>query len=607
MAQIYVDSILGLDTNSGTIGAPLKSIRAAKFALSLTNDTIFVKAGQYYDPVNASFLSLLSGNYSSGILKVDRYGDGDDPIWDASVYSNPGDTGWTHVSSGIWKKVIVPFYCRRVFAASANLGQLLSQRAIGQALYRAPISGVTNMVQNPTEAEILAALSATNIWAPGGSALGYAVYMYTGSTVTSPPDYYQGLSFVAADGSTAGVANIVELQNVQNVWIRHQGFSGMTNTAVRILAANADTKDTKDILIEDCQAYKVYQSAVKAMRIAQLSPTWMVRNVTVRRFTGDTNTNSAEQEKLATETSLSGAADMFSAESGSYNVTYDRCLARNSGHVGFAIGSASNGSLPAYNCSVINSEVYFASWTTYSRAIASYNGTGHKVNRLKVTGQNTRSQLGGGIEITNGIWLLARQSLRKPGTDQWVAGESYYYNNGSGLGDTVTYCPVWPTAVVFKNNTYIGECSTSAVTLASYTNAYPVGGSQYPAGAFVFADNIFYSTIAGNGKAVVSTNGGGNAPVIPTQVFTNNSIYTGATLTVSWAGVSYALNAAAGFASNDNLDPLINIATGRPMNGSTAIGAGAYGRPKTDYYGNPRPKTWSRGAIDLSNMKSYVR
>ena len=159
MATFYVDAASPDDAGNGlTPGTAKKTIRGAYLSIA-PGDTILVKSGQCHDSVAGKF--FVQPNLGVAGVSIAAYGDSSDmPIWDGLNYEPPGSSGWTHVSNGVWKKVLGSWYVRRVFAGSRNNGFLTSERVIGGPLKRAGIGGVTSASQNESEAAIVAALSA---------------------------------------------------------------------------------------------------------------------------------------------------------------------------------------------------------------------------------------------------------------------------------------------------------------------------------------------------------------------------------------------------------------------------------------------------------------
>lgn len=509
------------DSGDGLTPATAKrTIRAARDAYT-SGGAILVRAGQCHDPLNGHFLSgPMPGDAG---LYVDTYGDGDRPIWDNLVYQNPGTSGWTHVSGGVWRKSFGAWYTRRVFSGSRNNGVLVTDRIVGPALGRALVGGATTPAQNPTEQQIVAALSPSRPWAPGGVDVGWALYMLTGSATVQPPDYFGGLALLHADGVQFGAFAPVLLRDIRNVWIRGQHFRGAGGAAVRVDCGNADARDTGRIVIEDCTVTHLHQSAIRAQRQAEASPTRMIRDVSVRRVLVDYCTNAGEQETTDTETALSGVGDGFVADIGSHGVVFDRCEVVNAFHAGVAIGATVANVAHPTSCAAVECKIRFDKWATYSRGVAVYNGSGHKVDGCAITGQNVRSQIAGGVTVSGSRWLDCGVSTRKPGVSQWLACESYWWDSGSSLGDAVRYVPVWPVDVRISDNfADVRSTDGEAVQLNSFASSAPVGSAMW--GAVSVTNNVVLS-----GAPLLSVSeGGGNAASIPMPTASGNRVSTDA-------------------------------------------------------------------------------
>jgi hypothetical protein len=533
---------------------------------------------------------------------VVTHGDGDRPIWDALTYEPPGAAGWTHLGSGIWKKTFAAFYVRRVFCASLNSGALISQRTVGPALRRALVSGVTNSAQNASEANIIAGLSASSPWAPGGATTSFALYMWTGSSTVSPPDYYQGLAFIQADGATVGAVDALQLRNVQNVLIRDQMFRGMSGAAVRLSAQNSDDRDVANVEVIDCASTHTLVAGVLSRRAAELAPTWVLRNAVIRRFHADYSTNANEQEQTTSESALSGVGDGFAADHGSVSVRFENCTAKNPFHNGCIIGGTLSGLLPPVNCSFVDGRVEFSEWTTYSRGLSCTNGTGNIIDRNVVVGQTTRSQIAGSVKVRGNRWLQCKTGARKPAVAQWVGVESYHFDNGSGLGNSVRYVEIWPTDVEISGN-YAEANSVNDEALAF--NAYASSLTPlWPANSVRIANNV----VKGWGYALRAQNFGGNAATIQVPTMQNNTFHNGTTgaTRVYWkptsaAAVEYPLATAPGCTNTGEADPQLDAA-GRPMAGSPVIGSGVHISYSRDANRVQRPNPPSRGAYDVQRV-----
>jgi hypothetical protein len=599
MATIYVDPTRADDTGNGTSEATAKrTIRGARL-IAVNNDTILVRSGYCHDALSGQFFTSAALNG----VKISTYGtSSNEPIWDGLTYQNPGVAGWTHVSSGIWKKTFGAWYVRRLFVASRSTGQLTTDRVIGDAKKRATVTGSTSTVLNPTlESDILGNLTTVTPWFGAGAALGWALYVYTGSTTIDPPTFYDGIAFIQADGVAVGAVNSIEWSNAEGLFVQNQVFRGPGGAGVRFNPLNANTKDTSNFLIQDIKCTHIWQNGIKMQRVAELAPTWLVKNGVIRRAAVTYNTNVDELDKLTTETFLSGSGDGIVLNAGSDNILVTNSSVQDAFHVGISLGSDSTALNVTNNCTFEDSVVNISSWNTYGRGSCSYNGTGNKIRRCTFDGQNVRSQYAGGVTVENNIWKNCKQSSRKPGVSQWMGTESYVFDNASTLGNTVRYQQITPTDVRLINNTVQGTYFDDFIRLNSFASAFPVTPDAWVPGSVTIKNNIIIGPAAT--VTLRATDGGGNASVIQNPVVSKNYFYTGTTgdNKVVWKGTATPLASAPGFTLNSEANPNLDASL-RPLHNSPVLRAGEHTGYKRDYFGRQRPKTPSIGAIDLAKL-----
>lgn len=600
MSIIYVDASRPDDTGNGlTPGTAKKTLRGARLITSSGGDTIRVMAGQVHSPISGQFL-VLPATAAGGLL-VEAYGSSSQkPIWDGLVYEPPGASGWTHVSSGIWKKVFGAWYVRRVFAGSLNSGILPNQRRVGSPLRRSAPGGVTSTTQNPSEASILASLSTSTPWSPSGSSNSFALYIFTGSSTTNPPDFYEGLAFIQADGVAYGSINHVELKNVSNVIIRDQEFRGSGGSAVRVSAANADSRNASNMLFTNLDVSYLWANGIRLQRFSESAPTWNIQNILVNKVNVDYSTSSSEQELTNGESAASGTGDAFVADAGVSFCEFSECYAKNPFHVGFAIGSSvSNLSLPN-NCTIYKSTVEFSEWASYGRGLAVYNGADHIIERSLIIGQNVRSQFAGGVRVESNIWKDCRRSIRKPDTDQWVAVESYVFDSGAGAND-VRYVFIQPSNVRLYNNTVTGVLGTDSIQLNSFSHAFPVAQASWPSSSISVINNLF--KVDSSSTLLRATDGGGAAASITTPDITHNCFSTpsvGGTKVI-WKGSNSSINSTTGFSSNIESNPLIGPNFGLTT-GSPCLLSGRKLTYNRCYNGSQRGPIVSIGAVESARL-----
>lgn len=605
MAIYYVDASRPDDTGDGlSEGAAKRTIRAAR-NIAASGDTIKIKRGYCYEPTTGYFFPALT-SFNGGSLTITDYGTGDLPIWDGLTYEPAATADWTYIATGIggvWKKVFAATYIRRVFQDSSSTGILTTDRVIGDGLRRCPVGtpAITSTTQNESEANIVAALQTfqdTAPWAPGGAATSYALYMWTGSAVVQPPAYYSGLAFIQADLLTVGAAIPLEIQDMSNVLVENQHFRGFRSSGVRVYAENADSGNTDGIIIQDCSATHFWGYGFRVARAAELAPTNNCTNGIIRRCTVNAYYGAAEQELTLGEAVMS-AWDGIIICSGADTWTIEDCTVTDSGHGAFAVDGSVSGLSKPTNITFQNNTATFNTSHSYARGILAINCVGAVFSGNTITGQNVRSQVAAETVVNGNIWEDCRASIRKPGTNQWIACESYYYDNSSGLGDSVRWIPVWPEDVQIINNRVNGSFENGLINLMAYDSPF-YGTPLWPSNSVEFRNNSCVSDDAS--VLLLQSNGSTNAADITQPVFANNVFYApgaAGTNRVQWNATAsspltdYTLSTAPGFTGTLETNPMADTKISALSDG-TAVQA-------TDNIPAQRGATNVRVQIDLSD------
>lgn len=593
----YVDATMPDDTGDGLIpGTAKRTPRAAQQNIS-SGGKILIKTGYCYDPVLGNFL-IFSGVSN---VEVGTYGTASDkPILDALTYQNPGVSGWTLVSGGIWKKIFAAYPVRRIWVGSTSAGILTTQRVIGTAKRRATGSGLTTPTANPTEAAILAALDANNIWFCGGALTSYALYIYTGSATIDPPTYYGGIALLQADGSTVGAVDGVHIQNQTGIYAHDLHFRGNGSVGIRMQAQNSDTIDAGDCLFENCIVTAPYQGAFRSGIAAEASPARRIRGVTVRRIYCDYTSSADEMELNTTYNYLSGVVDLFNVYDGSVGVTIDGCTAINSAHNGIVTGSIAMSTTPPTGCRVTNNIIRYDAWHTYARGMSSFDADTIFSGNL-IDGQNTRSQFAGSCDVHGNIWINMRNCVRKTGVAQWVAFESYVYDSffaGATIADR--YVKINPVNVRFRNNLAYSPQGT-VWSFNHYNTGKPDTSNNYPTNSITVANNVCFSPA---GLTIDTYQDTGR--VVTPQIIQNNCVFNGAVgdNKVTWIGSGYSINSAPGCSANQEIDPVLgldyrSLSPALKRTGASVIGKDFNGK---QFYNPP-----NIGAVDdLSSTSRYL-
>ncbi len=587
MATRYVDASMPDDTGNGlTLATAKRTPRAAQLAAS-AGDKILLKTGYCYTPVSGFFMYF--SNVSN--VEIGTYGTASDkPILDALTYQNPGVSGWTHVSGGIWKKTFGPFYIRRLWIGSTSVGNLVSQRVLGTAKRRATGTGLNSTSSNPSEAIILAALSPHDIWFGAGSTLSYALYVYTGSATIDPPTYYGGLAFIQSDNVTVGAVEGLVVRQQTGIYAHDLHFRGNGSVGIRLTGQNSDARDVADCLFEDCIVTAPYQGGFKSQIAGEVSPTRRCKSTTVRRLYCDYLSSADEQEPDTTYAYLSGASDLFNIADGSLAITIEGCTAINSGHIGIVTGSIAMATTPPVGCKVINNTVRYDSWHTYGRGLACFDADTLFSGNL-IDGQNTRSQIAGAAKVIGNIWINLRGSVRKAGVAQWIAVESYIFDSGNTNIGTERYIKINPTDVLLANNTAYGPVD-AALGFHFYSNGVGPNNNTYAAGSVTVKNNIIHQLAA---KFIQTYNDASR--IIGQQTISNNCVYNASVgdNKITWRGTNYTINAAPGCSNNVEADPQLDTLY-RPQ-AATVKRNGVYVGGK-DFYGTQFYYPPNIGAVD---------
>lgn len=598
MADYFVDASRPDDSGDGQTPETAKKTCRAAYLIAPQGSRILLKAGYCYDHLTGRHF-YMDGTSN---LEIGAYGTASDlPLLDALTYENPGATGWTHVSGGIWKKVFGAFWVRRLFVGSTNNGILISQRTVGTAMRRATGTGLTGGSPNPAEATIIAALNANNIWFGGGSTTSYALYVYTGSTVINPPDYYSGIAFIQADGTNVGSVTPIYVENRTGIHVHDIKIRGAGTAAIQLFARNSNVRDVSDCLFENIEVSHPWLGAFASRIGYVLSPLWRIRNCIADNIYCDYGTSTSESELDMTYNYLSDVADGFDIGEGSVGVGVRNCTAINQMHVGLAAHTKGMRTAPPEGCWMINNTVTAEDWHTYARGINAVDGNTLFQGNY-IDGQNIRSQISGSCKVIGNVWTNMRQSTRRSNASQWISVESYMFAGyGSGIGNE-RYLRINPVDVVIANNTAVAPIG-EALNFAFYdstgkgeadnsfnADTIKVQNNNVP----LNASGLFLTTYEDSGK------------VVGQQIITHNGAYN--TLTgdnkITWRGANYAINAAPGCSSNIETDSLRD-AQHRPA-AEGYIRTGTYLGGK-DFYGKPFYDPPNIGAVDdLTDTPKYV-
>lgn len=559
MASLYADSVNGLDANPGTQALPKRTV-AAMYSAAVAGDAMLFKCDCAFDTTSGFFPSIKKNN-----IFIGSYGTGNPPVFDGMVYENSDATGWTHESSapGVWSKLFgvingnTDIRMRRVFVGSNKGGNLRSQRTIGTPMRQASKNTVDTLPS------IAANLNANDIWWAAGSALGWKLYIYTGSTTIAPPQFYNGLAFCGTDGDTIGCGPAVLVQGCSGVFVAGIESWGSATDAFRAFSDSSNATPTTNVVFQDCIARYWYVSGFKAAPASANNtlPRTEISNVLFLRCLADSMTAPTEQEPDASVYSyLAGAQDAFAIYDNAKNCRGEYCVANNSMHVGFTLGAYSYNSLVPDQCGFYRCRAFFDSWNTYGRGFTTYNCTDSCYMIENVfDGQNVRCQMAGSPLIYRNVWKNLRLTTRKNGVSQVLCVTAELLDRGFTSIGNERYVRVEPRNVRIIENVMINPQGTPFFMENYNAYGYPVAEPTIADNTVTFERNIVIDTQRGTLPWHQTVN---RSSVIGTQRIGFNSVFKGTgnpAATASINGTTYALNATPGCVNNISVDPLLDI------------------------------------------------
>lgn len=570
----YVDASRPDDTGAGTSEATAKKTYAAAVATLVDGDILKVRAGRCYDHTGTDFVKIQNLSnvtiepYDLPVITTRQQQWDNYPILDGLVWENAGSSGWVHEGSGVWSKTFGVGLCKRLWTGCSNTGVLISERILGTAKRRTPSATAETL------ADITAALSASQIWHPGGSTMGNKLFIYTGSTTVNPPNFYSGLA-LSIQTSTLGTYCPMQITKADHITVRKIHARGGVQNNFFIQSLAADTRGTHDILLEDCFGSCQYAAGFTARPGSENNLNHrLIWNVDFVRCVGDTKTSANEQDPATTYT-FTALLNMYEIMGSVYNVHATDCETYNAGHVSIVVGAGFNNLHIPSNCGFLRHYSYWDSFCTYGRGMSTNRGNNIYVIGCTFDGQNVQSQIVDGIVVAN-KWINMRSSIRKAATDGAVSFEIYAQDWSQTVYGNDRYVISQPKRLIFANNLIV-DCKNvnQCIQFTTY------GGKGYPVPD---PDGIYQSMWVCNNIVIDRTqparpwiagwhNGGST---IWTQVIANNLVWTngGGVPFSKWGGVTKTLNTCPGETGTLTSNPLINETTWKVGAGSPAIAAG---------------------------------
>lgn len=606
----YVDAINGSDSNNGLTPATAKQYyRTVVNLLSTTGDTILLARGMYHGVRAVS--EDLPGIQKLG-LTIDAYGTGGNPCFDGFTYEAAGTGGWTHEGSGVWSKQYgTTSSVKRFFTGSRNTGKLLSQRSPGTAQRAAPDTGIYATTDNVT-GSIIPALTRGDgsIWYGAGATLTRKLYVFTGSTTIDPPTAYNGIAFIQSGTGTFGIVNAIAITKSHNITVSNVDVQGTAGESFLIYATDTDTTAVNNIKLTNCNSFYAFTSGFRIRQTTTQTPSPItISQVTLTNCTGNTSTSVFEQEPDSTKWSrLSGACDMFFATGRINDVRFYNCMSTNSFHSGLTLGALDANTSRPIDSGFHNCTVYADTWTTYTRGAAIYPcEESCYLTRCLFNGMNVRTQLSGSVKFYGNNFQNLRASIRKPNTSGVIAVESYVFDGLNASIGTERYVYIQPYPGLTIEHNFFGPSYDNPIEFNAYNN-----GATFGVASATFSDN--YVTVANNVlmdtapirkslPSLVGTQEGG--VTLGDEIFVNNLVFKGAGQpdpTITYKGVSYAINANTGFSGNLTTDPQITNATSSIPSTSPLIGASVFQQYCSGFDGKPFKLPATIGSYEAYNL-----
>lgn len=600
MTTYFADPRMADDSGAGTsAGTAKKTLYALRTALQTgSGHTLMLPEGLFIDP-NSSGLQLAYLTTCVG-LTIDTYagpGSGK-PTLELRQFEAPSASGWTQVlGSNVFKKVLTASpsaAAQRLSAGATNSGILLSQRTIGENLLR-------SLPATESEADIVASMPASGVWYGGPNALGYATYVYVPGVpgAQTPPDYYNGLSFIQQN-SSGGYTNAMNIQGgSHDMLLRNVSVFGGTYP-FNIQANNADGAAPYNIALDGAEVYGHSSTAIRVYHAADTpTPTLWIKDVDVKRAKIDALLSTGLPTDIANIYMMGLEGIGFYDQTDSCSV-YDTDIFDCS-HNGIVFGAYFSNAAIGKNGTADKCRIGFSPNHTYARPFSTFMCENTRYNRITVTGRNVPCQLSGSVVIENSVWVDSKIGARKPDRSEMFAVSAYeYVNSDTGQG-TQRFVAMQPVAVVVRRCTFpVVPQNFLMLDSAGATTAV----QAWPSDALTFDQNVIGS-LAGYATYTDAAVTGGPDPQPP--IFTNSFVYNGKVGDdkVFYKGTYYSINAAAASSGNDERDPQV-MPNGAILPTSPAYRAGARIGGTRDMGGRQRPYTPSCGAFEPSMTRMAI-
>lgn len=558
---------------------------------------IYVKRGLIYAPysTNPAVLNISSKN-PAGFLRIKSYGDAVmPPTMFAGTYMPPGDTGWSYVGAGLWKKAIsdnsqsLTAGSMRIFVGSHPTGPAAGSSLGTGYTYGTAIARYAALFDNATEAQVLAqvgtrGLTHDRLWMYTSGALGGngILYIYTGNATQDPPTFYGGITMVGANslydasgvgrryGALTSQCSNVHMKEIDTIFAHSAG-----------LRMSSSSSTSADILFSDCNAYAYGSNGLCIGNATSVS--YKITRGVMRNCVSDAVATTAEDYNYPTKASgVTQTNDWLQTSQdgsviGSYTEScmFDRCTTIDAFHVNTYIGTSI-----AARQDTVNAMVVDCVGRQPNRGYGTLlNISGLNAGNVAVVTRFAGSDAVSGISRTGSGTAVFNSCVIK---DLKRPNPAYDFSAGSGPG-TGTGVNQIPGLSIYPNAPF-GSLETGCITLNNCTVMQPYGfmlwvselsePAAVPAGVFVANNSLFVDTRWINDSSARTFNGGGagkagvswevrDCPTAGAVVMTGCYYYTGSAggLRVgnTTSGTPVAFSAWAGLSGTMNeSDPMVD-------------------------------------------------
>ena len=499
---------------------------------SLTNATLgdecdlFVRRGLIYgNTSSAAGIFYASGLTPAGRIRWLPYGDEEmPPTAMGGLAMAPGDTGWSYLGDGVWKKSLTYYasvgsspVSARLFVGGARITGPVANRELGTGYsWGTPIARAAIEIDNATvsDAQIMAALHKPTgygsyrdfhlTWDITG--LLYNLYVYTGTALQDPPTFYDGIVLVAYNGvvGATGFGRKAAIRTSNSNNIEFVGLEGIWSTFGIYLGAGTTDATWQNNSARDCN---IHGFGVSALYIAGSTPARVALNYRISDCLADARATKTEDWNFRDKGNyfwLNGSQDGATIGPYSTNGLMERCTVLGSGHANFYAGVTTS-AVAGYTVNARFVDCYTSNAQrggVYGYHIAA---AGLGVGNVATFDRFHGTDCPVAVHKTGSGKLLLRDSKFMNGTRPFPAYDATAGGGGPGEYDGTEAMNLCPFVDVFKNAPF-GAIEAGSITAERCTFMQPygwmlelasygdVGGTIIPTGTMQFTDCVFVDT-----------------------------------------------------------------------------------------------------------------